>query len=148
MPARASKRRSSVCGSCVVAQRGFTLIEVLVAFVVLAIGLGTLAVGITTALRTDAKVHSKHILDQLAESRLESAGRAGPLKSGRRDGRIGRYRWRETVTPVALGKSPPQDGAAQQGGSFVPLWVEVVVQDDAGLETRLAALKLPQGAAQ
>jgi len=148
MPGRASKRRSSVCGSCIVAQRGFTLIEVLVAFVVLAIGLGTLAVGITTALRADAKVHSKHILDQISESRLEAAGKTAPLKSGRRDGRVGRYRWREIVTPVALGKSPPQDGTAQQGGSFVPLWVEIVVQDDAGLETRLAALKLPQGAAQ
>jgi type II secretory pathway pseudopilin PulG len=124
------------------------LIEVLIAFVVLAIGLGTLAVGITTALRADAKVHNKHVLDQMAESRLEAAGRGGPLKSGRREGRIGRYRWRETVTSVELGKERPQDGTAPRGASLVPAWVEVVVQDDAGLETRLAALKLGQGATQ
>ncbi|OKO82427.1 hypothetical protein AC630_12770 [Bradyrhizobium sp. AS23.2] len=130
------------------AQRGFTLIEVLIAFVVLAVGLGTLAVGIATALRADAKVHNKHALDHIAESRLEAAGRGGPLKTGSREGRIGRYRWRETVTSVELGKSRPQDGAAPQGASLVPSWVEVVVQDDAGLETRLAALKLVRGAAQ
>ena len=112
MSARTSTYSSSAHCSRLAAQRGFTLIEVLIAFVVLAIGLGTLVVGITTALRADAKVHSKHILDQIAESRLEAAGRAGPLKSGRREGRIGRYRWREIVTPVQLGKARTQDGAA------------------------------------
>jgi prepilin-type N-terminal cleavage/methylation domain-containing protein len=149
MPARASRYRSSARGSrLAAAQRGFTLIEVLIAFVVLAIGLGTLAVGITTALRVDAKVHSKHILDQIAESRLEAAGRAGPLKSGRREGRIGRYRWLEIVTPVQFGKARTQDGAAPPSTLLVPSWVEIVVQDEAGLETKLAALKLAPGAAQ
>lgn len=148
MTACVSRRRSSAKGNHHGAQRGFTLIEVLVAFVVLAIGLGTLAVGITTALRADAKVHNKHVLGQIAESRLEAAGRTGPLKSGRREGRIGRYRWREIVTPVDLVKGGPQDGTAPQVPSFVPSWVEIVVRDEAGLETRLAALKLAQRAAQ
>jgi len=147
MPARTSTYKSSVGGSCLAAQRGFTLIEVLIAFVVLAIGLGILAVGITTALRTDAKVHNKHMLDQIAESRLELAGRAGTLKSGRREGRIGRYLWREIVTPVQFGVRA-QDGAAPTESLLVPSWVEVVVQDEAGLETKLAALKLVPGTAR
>ena len=148
MLARSSIYASSVRGPRLVSQRGFTLIEVLIAFVVLAIGLGTLAVGITTALRADAKVHTKHVLDQIAESRLEAAGRTGPLKNGRREGRSGRYRWQEIVTPVQLGKAKTQDGSAPQSTSLVPSWVEVVVQDEAGLETKLAALKLLPGAAQ
>lgn len=148
MPDRASAYGPSARDSRFAAQRGFTLIEVLIAFVVLAIGLGTLAIGIATALRADAKVHGKHIVDQIAQSRLEAAGRAGPLKSGRREGRIGRYRWRETVTPVQFGKARTQDAGVPPGGSLVPLWVEIVVQDEAGLETRLAALKLAPGMAQ
>lgn len=148
MPARTLTYTSSAGGSCLAAQRGFTLIEVLIAFVVLAIGLGTLAVGITTALRTDAKVHNKHILDQIAESRLELAGRAGPLKSGRREGHIGRYLWREIVTPVQVGHARTQDGAAPTSSLLVPSWVEIVVQDESGSETKLAALKLVPGAAQ
>ena len=148
MPARVTLREPSAKGNRLRAQRGFTLIEVLIAFVVLAIGLGTLAVGITTALRADAKVHNKHVLDQIAESRLEAAGRTGPLKSGRREGRIGRYRWQEIVTPVDLGKGRPQDGTTPQVSSLVPSWVEIVVRDEAGLETRLAALKLVQRAVQ
>ncbi|MGY3346715.1 MULTISPECIES: type IV pilus modification PilV family protein [unclassified Bradyrhizobium] len=147
MSARASQHASPARAGRRAGQRGFTLIEVLVAFVVLAIGLGTLAVGITTALRADAKVHNKHILDQIAESRLEAAGRTGPLKGGRRDGRIGRYRWKEIVTPIQLGKAGTQDATAAPG-MVVPSWVEVVVQDEAGLETRLAALKLAPGPAQ
>lgn len=148
MPVCRSPYKSSAQGNRLGAQRGFTLIEVLIAFVVLAIGLGVLAVGITTALRADAKVRNKHVLDQIAESRLEAAGRTGPLKRGRREGVVGRYRWRETVTFVELGKGRPQDSAAPQGGSLVPSWVEVVVQNEAGFETRLAALKLAQRAAQ
>lgn len=148
MPICLSSRKSSAKGNRLGAQRGFTLIEVLVAFVVLAMGLGTLAVGIATALRADAKVHNKHVLDQIAESRLEAAGRTGLLKSGRREGRIGRYRWREIVTPVDLGKERPRDGTTPQVASFMPSWVEIVVRDEAGLETRLAALKLVQRVAQ
>jgi len=148
MLARASTYGLSIRGRSFASQRGFTLIEVLIAFVVLAIGLGTLAVGITTALRADAKVHSKHVLDQIAQSRLEAAGRTGPLNNGRREGRTGRYRWQEVVTPVQLGKAKTQDGGAPQSTSLVPSWVEVVVQDEAGLETKLAALKLVPGAAQ
>ena len=148
MPACVSTHKSSAKSNRLGAQRGFTLIEVLMAFVVLAIGLGTLAVGITTALRADAKVRNKHVLDQIAESRLEAAGRTGPLKSGRREGRIGRYRWREIVTPVDLGKGRTQDGTAPQVPSLVPSWVEIVVRDELGLESKLAALKLAQRAAQ
>lgn len=130
------------------AQRGFTLVEVLIAFVVLAVGLSSLAVGVTAALRSDAKVRSKHVIDQIAESRFEAIGRSGPLKIGRREGRIGRYRWREKVTPVQLGKAAVQDRAAPLGAMLVPSWVEIVVQDEAGLETKVAVLKLAPGTAQ
>jgi general secretion pathway protein I len=148
MSARTSTYSSPAHGRRLAPQRGFTLIEVLIAFVVLAVGLGTLVVGITTALRADAKVHNKQALDQVAESRLEMVGRAAPFKSGRREGRIGRYRWREIVTPVEPGKLRTPDGAAPAGTLLTMLWVEIVVQDEAGAEARLAALKLAPGQKQ
>jgi general secretion pathway protein I len=145
MSARNSTYSLPAHGRRLAPQCGFTLIEVLIAFVVLAVGLGTLMFGITTALRADAKVHNKRALDQITESRLEMVGRAAPLKIGRREGRIGRYRWREIVMPVQPDKLRPPDGAAPVGTLLTMLWVEIVVQDEAGAEARLAALKLAPG---
>ncbi|MBC9882119.1 prepilin-type N-terminal cleavage/methylation domain-containing protein [Bradyrhizobium sp. INPA01-394B] len=146
--ARIGLRRSMTASAVLRRQRGFTLIEVMVAFAVLAIGLGALTAGITAALRSDAKVQTRHVLDRIAESRLEAAGRATSLKSGRREGRIGRYQWQEIVTPVDLGKSRQQDAAPRPTSQPIPMWVEIVVQAEGGFETRLAALKLAKGAAQ
>lgn len=148
MPARLGLRRPMTGNAGLLRQRGFTLIEVMVAFAVLAIGLGALTAGITAALRSDAKLQTKHILDRIAESRLEAAGRATSLKSGRREGRIGRYQWREIVSVVDLGNSRQQGATPGPKSQIVPIWVEIVVQADGGLETRLAALKFAQGAAQ
>ena len=145
MSARNSTYSLPAHGRRLAPQCGFTLIEVLIAFVVLAVGLGTLMFGITTALRADAKVHNKRALDQITESRLEMVGRAAPLKIGRREGRIGRYRWREIVMPVQPDKLRPPDGAAPVGTLLTMLWVEIVVQDEAGAEARLTALKLAPG---
>lgn len=124
---------------------GFALLETLVALAVLAIGLGTLAIGLATALRSDARLHARRTLDLIAQSRLEAAGRIGPMKRGTREGRTGRYLWRETVTPVVLGARSP-DGAASAKVVVQPVWVEITVRSDDGIQTRLAALKLADGA--
>lgn len=148
MSTRVSTCRSPLGRRFGATNRGFTLVEVLVAFVVLAIGLSSLAVGVTAALRSDAKVHNKRVIDQIAESRLEAIGWSVPPASGRREGRIGRYRWREKVTPVQLRKAGAQDRAAPLDAVLVPSWVEIVVHDEAGLETKLAVLKLVPGTAR
>lgn len=120
---------------------GFVLIEAIVAFAVLAIGLGALITGITVARRSDARIHARHALERVAQSRLEAAGRTSELKIGRRDGRAGRVIWTEIVTSVDLG-GRSQAGTPAAGPPVRPMWVEVVVRDDGGRELRLAALKL------
>lgn len=83
------------------AQRGYTLIEVIVAFALLALALtlllGTLS-GATRQVRWsgDAGRAALH-----AQSLLDTVGVGAPLRPGQRDGEFddGRYRWALTVTP-------------------------------------------------
>lgn len=126
-------------------QEGFALVEVIVAFVVLALGLGALAVGVTTAIRTDVRTESHRTALRLAQSQLELAGIAEDLAGGPRQGVIaGKYRWRQTATPVRLaGEARPDSRPATD--VRLPLtayWVEVTVQAERGTMVRLAALKL------
>lgn len=82
-------------------QRGYTLIEVIVAFALLAMGLtlllGTLS-GATRQVRwsADAGRAALH-----AQSLLDTVGITEPLQPGRRDGDFedGRYRWSLAIAP-------------------------------------------------
>ncbi len=83
------------------AQRGYTLIEVVVAFALLAFGLTLLLGSLTNATKqvrtsTDygrAALHAQTLLDQ--------AGVGEALTVGQRDGELenGRYRWEMNVSP-------------------------------------------------
>jgi general secretion pathway protein I len=126
---------------------GFVLIEAIVAFAVLAIGLGVLVSGIAAARRSDARIHARQLLERVAQSRLDAAGRTTELKVGRRHGRSGPYAWTETVTRVELSRRP-QPVTPPNGRAVRPMWVEIVVRGDGGLEARLAALKLASGVVQ
>lgn len=96
-------------------QRGYTLIEVIVAFALLALGLtlllGTLS-GATRQVRwsADAGRAALH-----AQSLLDTVGITEPLQPGRRDGDFedGRYRWTLAITPwqdPALANVPQSPG--------------------------------------
>jgi type II secretory pathway pseudopilin PulG len=123
-------------------QLGFTLIEAVVAFAVLAIGLASAGTSFALAMRTDAQLEAKRDAREFARSRLETAGITQKLAIGRRTGREGDWRWVETVTAIRLvadtasmnGNRPP---LPQQG-----YWVEVLVEGPAGQVARLAGLKI------
>ncbi|MGY0634072.1 type II secretion system protein XpsI [Luteimonas sp. A478] len=91
-------------------QRGYTLIEVLVAFSVLALALtlllGTLS-GATRQVRwsADAGRAALH-----AQSLIAQAGVGEVLQPGRREGELdaGRYRWTLEVAPWVDPAQPPQ----------------------------------------
>jgi general secretion pathway protein I len=130
------------------AERGFALLEILVAFVILALGLGAIATGIAVALRSDGRVQTSRAALRFAQSRLEAAGITGTLVPGHREGRRGNsYKWQETVTAVRIG-AEPRDGRgakpsqAMPGAGFASFWVEIAVQAADGTSVNLAALKL------
>lgn len=130
-------------------QRGFALIEILVAFAILAIGLGAISAGIAVAMRSDGRTQTTRVALRLAQSRLETAGIVRPLVVGRSEGlMLPNYRWRETISAVqwrAEPPRPPEAGKPEQKAAAAPLtpfWVEIEVVAADGAVARLAALKL------
>ena len=108
-------------------QRGYTLIEVLVAFAVLALALtvllGTLS-GATRQVRwsADAGRAALH-----AQSLVAQVGVGEPLVPGRRGGELdaGRYRWLLEVEPWADPQLPPAPLADPFGARMMALRLTV-----------------------
>ena len=128
-------------------ERGFALLEILVAFVILAIGLGAISTGVAIAMRSDGRSQSSRVALRLAQSRLEAAGITEALAPGRHEGVSNNYKWRQTVTAVHLTAAPPEvrdlnSAQPAQSDAIAAFWVEVSVQAADGSVARLAALKL------
>lgn len=144
-----AKRRSRTAFDRRSGQRGFALVEILVAFAILAIGLGTISAGIAVAMRSDNRTQTTRVALRLAQSRLEMAGIVRPLAVGRSEGlTMPSYRWRETISAVQWRKEPARPQEAGKPGQpaatapFTPFWVEIEVVAADGAVARLAALKL------
>lgn len=131
-------------------EQGFSLLEVLVAFVVLALALGTMTTGVALAMRSDARTRATQGALRVAQSQLEAAGLSAALEPGQRTGVIGqRYRWRQTTVEVLPSTLRPQPSDTKQNAkplqSSAPLrafWVTMVVDADDGTRVELAALKM------
>ncbi|WP_334433612.1 type IV pilus modification PilV family protein [Bradyrhizobium sp. AZCC 1610] len=133
-------------------ERGFALIEILVAFVILALGLGAISTGVVVAMRSDARTQVNRTALRVAQSRLEAAGISEALAPGYREGLIAnKFRWRQTVTelrPASDTRSPQGGRPAPANGALKSFWVEVAVETPDGIATKLAALKLATEARQ
>ncbi len=122
---------------------GFALIEIVVAFAILALGLGTILVGITVAMRSDTQARNSRVMNRIAQSQLEAAGIVSKLVVGQRQGQVGQFIWRETVTRATIeGEQRKGSVAKEADGAIIPVWVEVMVSSPDGREERLSALKL------
>ncbi len=91
------------------ARNGFTLLEVLVAFVILGITLVALYGQFFTGLRAVRTSDAVAAAVGLARSKLEAVGVSEPLRFGETAGRFDNgYQWRTAVTPykgaLALGR--------------------------------------------
>ena len=83
--------------------RGYTLIEVIVAFALLAMALTVLLGSLTSAARQVHWADGAGRATLYAQSLLDQAGVGVPLQAGTRQGDFenGRYRWTLTVQPYA-----------------------------------------------
>ncbi len=94
------------------AQRGFTLLEVLVAFALLAIGLGLLLATLSSGVHSVARSSQSTQATLYAESMLDTLGADQRLQPGRSQGVFenGRYRWTLDVSPFRPPAPAPASG--------------------------------------
>ncbi len=91
-------------------QRGFTLIEVVVAFVLLSLVLATGFEIFTTGLARASMLEERSRALAVAQSQLDLAGEEQALQEGetRGESRDGRFRWTTTITRSDAGADPSQ----------------------------------------
>ena len=122
--------------------RGFTLLEVIIAFVITLLALGVLFRGATESL--DAVQISGRYQEALsrARSRLPAVGRGGPRGPGEQPGNDGSgYRWRVRVLPIAAVPVASGNAAAAQAPRAVLYGVVVTVSWRDGGKTREVRLE-------
>jgi general secretion pathway protein I len=132
-------------------ETGFSLLEILVAFSIMALSLGVLLriFGGAGHIAATADEYSRAII--VAESLLAAAGIETPLQPGETHGDIGKdYRWTLKVRPYPF---DPALLGSQQSLGFKPYWVELSVEWGEADDPRafdLTTLRLlpdtPQGA--
>jgi general secretion pathway protein I len=83
-------------------QSGFSLVEVMVAILILAIAVAGLTGGITTALGSSKESELQTTAALLAAGQIETLRAEGDLTDGETDGDFGQglplYRWKQTIT--------------------------------------------------
>lgn len=119
--------------------RGFSLLESLVALAILAVSLGAITSIFATALRAAAEADAITRATLAGESLLSRVGGQIPLAAGVSSGELdGRLRWRATATPFQ-----GDEGLAAWQMPLRAYWVEIEISwDDAGRHRAVALATL------
>lgn len=128
------------------AQRGFSLLEILVAFAILAISLGVLMQIFSRASLSAIAAAQYSRAASIAEARLEAVGTAIPLEPGLVSGEPeDGIAWELAIVPVELGQDPGMELGAMP--SLMPYRVTaIVLWKDRGRVRRLVLSTLRLGA--
>ena len=120
-------------------ERGFTLMEVLVAFAILTVSLGGLLLAFSNGLRTTDRAVTISTATLQAQSLLEAVGESIPVREGRVDGVLeDGSRWRISIQRYDTGES----GAAAVVRTLFAYRVDVSVEWDAGRTVTLTSMRL------
>jgi general secretion pathway protein I len=112
---------------------GFTLIEIVVAFVLLALVLSTGFEIFASGLRRAGELEDQSRAIVIAQSRLAATGLEQPLVEGSAQGvsEDGRFHWAVTVSPSTEGQPPP-DQPQPGPGTYMAFRVDVRVDWEGG----------------
>jgi len=109
------------------ADRGFTLLEVIIAFVIMALILGATFDTFSTGLRQAGMTGHYAGAVVRAESQLALLDQSGPLTAGVKTGRLDDiYTWRTEIAPVALeeGETPEEGRYRLYNVAITVYWAE------------------------
>lgn len=114
---------------------GFTLLEVLVAFTIMAVALGGLLQVLGGGLRGAAEARSHAGAAFVAQSLLDAADPALLMTDGPAEGSLDAYAWRleaipypDTAGPGGADFAPPGEAAEDDAAAAVPVVVRAVVR--------------------
>ncbi len=122
--------------------RGFTLLEVLIAFAILAIALGAILQSFSQGLRTMSQAERYVQATLLAESKLAEVGASIPLEEGEYSGEGGEdYAWRVDIRPYE------DDADRIDDLDVIRLYrVEVEISWEGGVPARIVTLRSSRAA--
>ncbi len=117
---------------------GFTLLEVLIAFTILAVALVALLRAFSSGLRGLDAAEGAAAALQHARSKIEEVGTVIPLEAGEHGGEFeDGTRWSIVIRPHEAG-----EGAAAETVALVPYEIEVTVSRERGGKVTLRSLRL------
>jgi len=102
-------------------QQGFTLVELVAAFVIFAIGFGVLLQILSTCLHTTAQSSDYTRVSLWAQSLLDTQGIGEALKEGSSNGKFdARYSWQLNVRKMPSPEEPAAQAAPAPGNAQMP----------------------------
>jgi general secretion pathway protein I len=118
-------------------ERGFTLIEALVALAIIAAVLSSISAVIATTVKGSRSIDQRLALTGAAETLLAALPDRKLLKPGRQSGEVAGHRWRIDVAPLSAAVQ-----AAPQTSPFVPLVVTMALQAPGGPAISITTVRL------
>jgi len=116
---------------------GFTLLEVLVALVVVTVSLSSIGMLIASTVRSTRSIERQMIRLATTQAVLAALPDRDQLMLGNFSGELANHRWRVDVLPF---NAP--NGAAQQSRKWLPQLVVVQVRSPEGALTQISTIRL------
>ena len=128
--------------SCSDGEKGFTLIEALVALAIIAAVLSSIGAVIGTTVKGTRSIDQRLALTGAAETLLAELPARNLLQPGRQTGELAGHRWRIDVAPLNLAARE-----VPETSRFVPLAVNMRLQAPGGPAIQVTTVRLvPKGA--
>lgn len=123
--------------SCSDGERGFTLIEALVALAIIAAVLSSIGTVISTTVKGTRSIDQRLALTGAAETLLAALPARNLLKPGRQSGELAGHRWRIDVAPLNVAVSD-----VPQTSTFVPMAVSMRMQAPGGPAIQVVTVRI------